>query len=147
MTEQIFNDEFFAAEELIVEQIRTITEFIVVASITSLAEVKDNQQQVPACYVMYAGEDVGEAVKQAATPRRTTQKWYLIVAVRNVAQQDKSAVRSAASTLIPLVLTKMAGYKPFTNCKPLARRTAPPPAYLNGFAYFPLRYDLEVITP
>jgi len=147
MTEQTFNDEFFAAEELIVDKIKEITEFIRVASVSNLGDVKDNQQQVPACYVMYAGEDVGESVKQAATPQRTVQKWYVIVAVRNVDQQDKKASRSAASPLVSLLLAKLAGYKPFTNCKPLARRTAPVPAYLNGFAYFPFRYDLEVITP
>lgn len=109
-----------------------------------LAGVSEAAQITPAVHVLYDGDEVvtrgGDSVAVAVN-----QRWLVVVAVRNVRNQATGdAARAEAGELIWEVLRAVQGWQPAADLGPLARVNGPAPAYISGFAYFPLAFNCLV---
>lgn len=146
MTTEDSND-FMSMESELVKRIQTAVAgqkpAVHVLTSADLADVREEQQKVPAVHVIYGGYRVKEA---QGTKWLLVQKWLIVAAVRNVAQgQSGSAARREAGKLGALVTAAVAGENLPGALRPCALVTPPAARYSKGFQYLPSALEVETV--
>lgn len=108
------------------------------------------RQQAPAVHVISAGIEVVE-VSASGRQVQVRERVLVSVAVRNLATlRSGEAAREEAAPLAAQLLGMLAGWQPPTppggrGCRPLAAETPPPPAYADGYGYYPLQFATQYV--
>ena len=114
-----------------------------VLTAADLAGVKESAQRTPAVHVIYGGWRVAEDI---GTSVRLTHTWYVVAAVRNVADaRAGSAARQDAGLLLAWVTGALLAARVPGATQPLALVTPPPAQYAAGFQYIPAAFQAETI--
>jgi|GEM_PF-777466 len=156
---------YLALEQPLIERLKEEVAHVNghVFSVKDLAGVRQKAQRVPAIHVVYDGDDVltgkhdraghGARMTTAETEyrskQRVRQRWLVVTVVRNAAGELETgeAVRQSAGLIIQRTIEVLQGWQPLTRHKPFIRQPGPKPAYIDTFAYFPLLFTSEVMTP
>jgi hypothetical protein len=95
-------NNYFEAEQNIIDRLTTITELKKVAGWTELDTALDSPSATPAALVVYLG-DVAEA---AGRQVMVTQKWGVMLVIRGnrIKSEDGDATRNLAGSLIPKII-------------------------------------------
>ena len=146
MTTDQVND-FMALEPHIVELVQKAVEGMVpavhVLTAADLADVKEGAQKTPAIHVIYGGYSVSQDL---GVTWSLLHKWYVVAAVRNVANQSSGkAARSEAGKLGARVTAALAG-SPLPGASQTMRLITPPAArYAAGYQYLPSAFEVETV--
>lgn len=140
-------NDFMALEtplvELVNQAVAGMSPAVHVLTAADLGEVRESAQHTPAVHVIYGGYQVAEA---AGTQWRLLHRWYVVAAVRNVAQaRSGQAARRGAGALAARVTAALAGSSLSGATKPLELITPPPARYSAGFSYIPSAFQVETI--
>lgn len=146
MTTRETND-FMAMEPELVQRIQVavtgLKPAVHVLTTADLADVREEQQKVPAVHVIYGGYRV---VGTQGAKWMLAHKWLIVAAVRNVAQgQSGAAARREAGQLSALATAAVAGESLAGAIRPSALVTPPPARYSKGFQYLPSALEVETI--
>ncbi|MDW7746584.1 hypothetical protein [Halomonas sp.] len=152
MSQALHHDDYLVAEGLILARLEAqLADLsgLKVLSAADLAGVTEGAQHTPALHVIYMGDAVpgGEQVDQG-NYHVLRQRWMVVVAVRNARQQRTGqAAREAAGPLLSRAIQALSGWRPGQGLGPLARVSAPAPAFTpGGFGYFPLQFETVLMT-
>lgn len=109
----------------------------------TLADVAEEQQTVPAAYVVYDGFVVLDANQFEAV---LAHRWLVVVAVSNVAQGREAApLNVEAGPYMWDVIGALHGFVPAGSATALVPATPPRPYYSDAkFAYFPVAFTCNV---
>lgn len=140
-------NDFMALEphivDLVQKAIAGIKPAVHVLTASDLADVKEQAQRTPAVHVIYGGYAVAEDLR---TTWRLRHKWYVVAAVRNVAnQRSGKAARSGAGTLAAQVARALVGEKLPGAASALSLVSPPAAKYAGGFQYIPSAFEVETI--
>lgn len=148
----LLQEDYFAAEQPIVEQLSTVVGALV-QKIYTPATLQDveKQQVTPALHVLYMGDRINTGPQDRSENKSRqilSQQWMVVVAVRNAGAQiqNTSALREAAGPIISSTLAALQGFKPIAGMRELERVGAPAPAYRPTFAYYPLMFAGQIIS-
>jgi hypothetical protein len=111
-----------------------------------LAKVKEHAQFTPAVQVIFAGESPVAADIADEHRFQFTQKWLVVVCVRNAETQAALATpkNTDAGPIISKVLGLLLGKQPGKMHTPLKRGAAPVPFFDVSYAYYPLLFTTEI---
>jgi phage gp37-like protein len=115
-----------------------------------LEKVKEHSQTTPAVHVIYAGESpVSDGNGHVVSDEHRfefTQKWLVVVCVRNAETQAALATpkNTDAGPIISKVLGLLHGKQPGKMHTPLKRGSAPAPFFDASFAYYPLLFTTDI---
>lgn len=143
--------DYLSAEAPIIARLRAeVSGLRTVLGAADIAELEEAAVPTPAAFVIYDGDEIpeGEGARAGAgTAQRVTQRWYVVVAVRNARDAlGGSAARAEAGPLISQAIAALAGWQPTADHRPLRRAGAVPPGFSKGFGYFPILFTTEVVT-
>ncbi|MBF0380687.1 MAG: hypothetical protein HQL69_06700 [Magnetococcales bacterium] len=131
---------YFAAEELILNQLQSLTDgFKLINTGRSIKELFNHPGPVPALYLIYDGQKpfMGAGVEQVID-----QQWLLVVVVRCARETTSGTFeRLEAGPLINSICSTLLGWKPNSDYGPLTLTTAPGPIYNNGYGYYPICFS------
>lgn len=111
-----------------------------VATKDFLSSVVEENQLVPAVYVVYGGMVVFDADEQRLS---MGHRWLVVLAVGTAADMREAAPRNQdAGPRLGELLVALQGFKPPGSTHGLVPVQAPPPHYSEGgkFAYYPLAF-------
>ena len=133
--------DYLALEPLLVERISTelAGHLKAVQGAADLASIAIKQQNVPAVYVIYLGDAIGQA---AGNAQPVDQIWAVIPAVYYAdATGNGEGARRLAGPIIGRVLAALTNWKPRIDMKPLKRvQSSTPAEYADNYGYFPLLF-------
>jgi hypothetical protein len=115
-----------------------------------LEKVKEHAQFTPAVHVIYAGEapiqDANGHVIGDEHRFEFTQKWLVVVCVRNAETQAALATpkNTDAGPIISKVLGLLHGKQPGKMHTPFKRGAAPAPFFDASYAYYPLLFTTDI---
>ncbi|MBF0164836.1 MAG: hypothetical protein HQM01_10115 [Magnetococcales bacterium] len=137
-------NDWFMLESRIVERITTLVpELRRVAAAMDLDGVMSQGQIVPACYIIYGGDEPvpGEPEDGDAL---LDQYWLVVLAVRAGVREESSS--REAGLLLARIDAVLRGWRPLAAgvIEPFARSRSPAPLFEDGFGYFVLRYRARV---
>ncbi|MBF0273471.1 MAG: hypothetical protein HQL98_15590 [Magnetococcales bacterium] len=137
-------DDLFALEPHLAERIAArVPELRRVAVAKDLAGVTSQGQIVPACYVVYGGDDPvpGELEEGEGL---LDQYWLVVLAVHVGVREEPS--NREAGLLLAKIDAALRGWRPPVDgtIEPLTRSRSPSPLFDDGYAYFALRYRARI---
>lgn len=140
-------DDYLACGPLIIERLRVmVPEFATVSGWADYASVSESAMPTPAAYVVYDGDVQGDSAGQGSA-QRVTQRWGVVIAVRNVSKAiPRDGIRKEAGPLMMAVLKALSGWQPDPEFRPLKRLEAPKPIYSGLIGYFPLMFAAGIVT-
>lgn len=110
----------------------------------NLADVGEQRQFSPACYVVYRGESVKDAVGRGERVE-ITQRYGVIVAVSHASGQiNAKSLVEQAGRIIPIVLKALQGKKITDNASPLLRVGSDTANFSNAFSYYPFTFETNI---
>ena len=134
--------DYLALEPLLVDRITTelAGHLKAVQGAADLASITIKQQTVPAVYVIYLGDSVGQASGNA---QPINQIWAVVLAVHYAdATGTGEGARRIAGPLIGRLLAALNNWKPRQDINNLRRVQSNTPAeYADNFGYFPLLFS------
>lgn len=142
---------YLELEGLLLARLKATVSVQHILSAADLEGVAEAQQFTPAIHVLYFGDilpggDGAEAGRGSC--QVVGQRWATIVAVRNVRDTDKgAAARAEAGPILQKVLRYLSGWDPGPRWGNFRRIPAPGVLFRDGFAYFPILWKSEVVTP
>lgn len=142
-------DDYLIAESLIQSRLREpARDLPKVLCAADLEGVEEQSQYAPCIHLIGPIEQlpVGKGdTAQRYRAQKVLQGWLLVVVVKNV--KGVAAARSDAGPIISRAIQAIQGWGPSQEHGPMLRRDAPyRPTYRNGFFYFPLFYQTQIIT-
>ena len=144
-------DNYLKIEGLLKEKLRDcVSDAKAVYSVSDLAAIQEKAQVTPALHVLYSGDQLpGADGNQTGTGRgqMVFQRWMVVIAVRNVRDvQGGEGVRESAGALISSVIKAVQGWNPSCEFRNFKRVSAPTPVFNAGFGYFPLAFEIQLVT-
>lgn len=139
--------DYLALEPLLIERIRAeVSGLKTVQGAADLASVTVKQQVVPAVYVIYLGDIVGQG---AGNAQPIDQIWAAVPTVYYAdATGGGEGARRLAGPIIGRLLAALTNWKPRLDMKPLRRvQTSTPAEYADNFGYFPLLFSSGFVYP
>lgn len=148
-----YDTDHLALEDLLVSRVRDelAADSLVpernVFTAADLADVEERQQQTPAVHVIYAGDELVGGGDAEGGAQVLAQRWYTVVAVRNVRDTRGGAgVRTVAGPILARLIRALSDWTPGPGYTALIRRQGPEAAYSAGFAYYPLLWSSNIVT-
>lgn len=127
-------------EPLLRDRLEEIPELLGVHGLPDLADAQQLGKPCPCAFVAFDGYRVLELSAQNRAARIET-RWLVVLAVKSAARTaDGAAARAAISPLANAVLSKLIGWCPAAQYKPLALDSAPAPIFEAGHLLFPLAF-------
>jgi hypothetical protein len=142
-------EDYLAAEPLIIARLAERVTDATTLTAADLQGVAEKAQVTPAIHVIYAGDVVpGGAAVDEGNYHLIRQQWMTVIAVRSArGQRSGSGARELAGPLITGAIKALASWRPVQGLGRLRRVPAPRPTFTpGGFAYFPLQWELDVMT-
>lgn len=115
-----------------------------VLTAADLADVKEAGQRVPAIHVISDGFEP----QAEPDPRllRLAHRWYVVAAVRNVAdQRTGAAARRAAGPLLARAMSALLAEKLPGAARPMTAARAPRGTFSAGYFYLPSAWTVETV--
>lgn len=110
----------------------------------NLADVGEQRQFSPACYVVYRGESVKDTVGRGERVE-ITQRYTVIVAVSHASSQmNATSLVEQAGMIIPIVLKALHGKQVTDNTSPLLRVGSDTANFSNAFSYYPFTFETNI---
>ena len=140
-------ENYLAAEQAIIARLESQLEGVTVKTAADVDGMQEDAQKTPAVYVVYDGDVPGETAGNERA-QIVKQRWLAIVTVRNRRQiRAGSKTRENAGPILSSVIGALSGWKPDPGpFGEMQRIGALSPDYSAGFGYFPLAFELPVVT-
>lgn len=127
-------EDYFAAEDALVEFLGGLDGFKKVFRTKDVAGVKESAQYTPALHVLYGGDRVSESA-QAGALTHVDQTWIVVLQVNLTKQKN-------AGVLLSKVIKEMAGFR--SDLGVFERKNAPVrPGHTDVCGYYPLAYEIK----
>lgn len=126
----------------IIDRLKDQLDHITVLTSDDLTDVTETAQILPAAHVYFSGESFGDSAGKGVS-HVVTQKWTVVIAVRNLKKSTQPLGAIVAETIKALQ-----GYQ-VNDPKygALYREQAQAPVYNpGGYIYFPLTFSVRFIT-
>lgn len=127
----------------------TVPDARAVYSADDLAGVEAQSQTTPALHVMFGKLAVIDGATDGSAAQ-IVQTWYVVAVTRNaVVGVGKAAARARQNSgaLADAVAAALMGWRPpVSGCGPLRLTNPPAPVFEGGYGYFPLAFNVEVVT-
>lgn len=121
-----------------------------VAGASALAMLESRTRRSPVAFVLYDGDVLptsADAVAGAGAARMVRQRWMVVVAVRNVADQGvDERLTTEAGLALGAAIQALSGWAPSPNHRPLVRVAAASPEYSPGLGLFPLMFETTLVN-
>lgn len=146
-------DNYLFLEELIIDRVKNeVNGLKVVEGRSALASLAEDQQVVPAVYVVYLGDQLADDTSHQGVRRivqQVTQNWAAVLAVNPAdGQNNGKLARHQAGTLLAQLIKALTGWVPHEGTAPLARASGTTATnYINNFCYYPLIFKTSFTFP
>jgi hypothetical protein len=139
-------EDYLGLEAQLTSYLATWLPEVPVLSLDHLAAIDRANFRGAAVIVMYAGEEVPKKAAGQGHDQWIEQRWLTVVAVQSAAPSgDGRAVRALAGPILDRLGRLLQGHK-FTGYRPLRRLSPPQPRYTDGFAHFPLLWEIPLVV-
>jgi len=144
-------DNYLSAEGLIISRIQSAVPGLnFVGGSRSIKELTDRLIGTPAVIVVFAGDNIKEAPGQSAdngTVQVITQRWHIELVINNHTDfVAGTGERAEAGAFLAQIISALAGWAPSTQHREMKRVQSPMPVYVDGYGYFPLTFQTELVT-
>lgn len=110
----------------------------------NLADVGEQRQFSPACYLVYRGENVKDYVGRGEKVQ-IAQRYSVIVAISHGASQiNAKNLVEQAGLIIPIVIKALHGKQVTDNASPLLRVGSDTANFSNAFSYYPFTFETNI---
>lgn len=127
----------------------SVPEARAVYSADGLAGIEERSQTTPALHVILAKLAVIDGAIDGSAAQ-IAQTWYVVAVTRNAAQaagKGPALARQNSGALVDAVAAALMGWRlPLPGCGPLRLTNPPAPVFNGGYGYFPLAFNVEVVT-
>ena len=125
----------------------TVAELRSVKTAADIAGIEEKSIQTPCCFVLYQGDNPQDGQRDFDA-RMVTQRWLVILAVRNKRDQAGGAgVQEIAGPLLSQIIDSIGTWQPGTNFRRPQRTAGPSPGWSpGGSGYYPLAYRCDIIN-
>lgn len=110
----------------------------------TLADVGEQRQFSPACYVVYRGESVKDTVGRGQRIQVVQQYSVIIAVSHSAAQINATATIKKAGEIIPVVLKQLIGKQLNEFSGPLKRVGSDTATFSNAFSYFAFSFETAI---
>lgn len=138
-------DNLFGLERSLIDRLQPLigTDGLrAVMGARDLAGVMATRQEVPAAYILYAGDTPVTASQDC---QRLRQYWLVVLVVRAGRERNQQCALAEPGVMLARISQQLQGWRPDDITPPLLRDRSPPPQHEDGMSYYPIVYTTEII--